>query len=195
MIAPKRRWLVALPALALAACAVSNGPSHPLPADSTTSAIPAPVITAVPVVTAAPVVATAPSVTAPVVTTAPATVVANGIAGGTTAVVVPARLSAAEAHALLAGNTASGVGANGVAYYTYFAPDNRTVFSQGAYHDTGTWGITTDGRLCSRLYHVNQGAEECYSLYRNVNNTIGFQRPDGNQIGSFTVLAGDPQNL
>jgi hypothetical protein len=104
------------------------------------------------------------------------------------------RLTAAEVRVLIAGNTAAGIAANGQPYYAYFRPDGAVEFRQADLSDSGSWRVMPDGRICSTLTRINAGAEQCYSLYRNGTN-VDYHRPDGNRVGTFTVEAGDPQNL
>jgi len=107
---------------------------------------------------------------------------------------LPARLSNGEIASLLAGNTASGVAGNGQPYYLYFMRDGRVRFREVDFNDSGSWRVTPDGLLCTSMTKTNVGVEQCYSLYRDGTN-VSFARPDGAKVGSFTVLAGDPQNL
>ena len=107
---------------------------------------------------------------------------------------LPARLSNGEVAALLAGNTASGVASNGQTYYLYFMQDGRVRFREGDFNDAGSWRVSGDGLLCTSMTKTNVGVQQCYSLYRDGTN-VAFTRPDGAKVGSFTVLAGDPQNL
>ena len=44
------------------------------------------------------------------------------------------------------------------------------------------------------LTRINSGAEDCYSLYRDGAN-YRFERPDGNKVGTFTVVAGNTWSL
>ena len=160
--------------LALGACAETV----PHGASSVPSSAPA--VVAPPPVVATPPVAAAPLVPGSGTTLSPA--------------VVPARLSSNEVAALVADNTVTGVAANGRPYYVYFARDGRLKYRQDDYRDGGGWRVTTDGRLCSALARINVGVEECYTIYRNGAN-FRYDRPDGNQIGTFAVLPGNPQNL
>jgi hypothetical protein len=120
-------------------------------------------------------------------------VVANGVSGSSVAM-PGTRLTAAEVRILIAGNTAAGIAANGQPYYAYFRPDSAVAFRQADLADSGSWRVLPDGRICSTLTRINAGAEQCYSLYRNGTN-VDYHRPDGNRVGTFTVEAGDPQNL
>ena len=178
--------------LALAACA-DTVPAGSAPA-ATAPVVAAPTVVAPPgsVVVPPAAIATPPVAAAPVYPTAPV-VVPNS---GTTIApaVVPARLSAPELSALMANNTATGVASNGRPYYVYFARDGRLKYRQDDFVDGGAWRVTTDGRLCSTLTRTNVGVEECYSVYRNGAN-FRYDRPDGNQVGTFAVLPGNPQNL
>src|SRR5262249_26741427 len=105
-----------------------------------------------------------------------------------------ARLSSTELAALLSDNTVTGVSANGRPYYVYFVRDGRLKYRQDDYRDGGSWRLTPDGRLCSTLTRINAGVEAGYTLYRNGAN-FRFDRPDGNQVGTFAVLPGNQQNL
>jgi len=107
---------------------------------------------------------------------------------------LPARLNSGEVSMLLAGNTASGIASNGQPYYLYFMQDGRVRFREGDFNDAGSWRVSADGLLCTSMTKTNVGVQQCYSLYRDGTN-VSFSRPDGARIGSFTVLAGDPQNL
>jgi hypothetical protein len=171
--------------IALGACAES------LPAGSTAqpstvtvapSTVPAPGVVVVPPAA----LATPPVAAAPVVVPGSGTTLAP--------VLVPARLSPAELTALMADNTVAGVASNGRPYFVLFARDGRLKFRQDDFRDGGSWRVTSDGRLCSTLTRINVGVEECYSIYRSGSN-FRYDRPDGNQIGTFAVQPGNPQNL
>jgi hypothetical protein len=107
---------------------------------------------------------------------------------------LPARLTNNEIATLIAGNTATGVASNGQPYYLYFSRDGRVRFREGDFSDSGSWRVTNDGMLCTSMAKTNVGVEQCYALYREGNN-VSFTRPDGAKVGTFSVLAGDPQNL
>jgi len=174
--------------LALGACASNDA----LPRNSQ-AAVPTAVVTAPPPVIPPQYVTAGGIVTAPVASPPTAVVVANGVSGSS--VGTPgSRLTAAEVRALMTGNTAAGVAANGQPYFAFFRRGGGVEFRQANLLDSGSWRILPDGRICSTLTRINSGAEECYSLYRNGTN-VDFHRPDGNRIGTFTVEAGDPQNL
>jgi hypothetical protein len=178
--------------LALAACA-ETVPAGSAPTATTTAPVAAaPVVVAPPgtMVVPPPALATPPVAAAPVY---PMAVVPNS-GTTTTPAVVPARLTAPELSALVANNTVAGVASNERPYHVYFARDGRLKFRQDEFVDGGSWRVTTDGRLCSTLTRINVGVEECYSVYRNGTN-FRYDRPDGNQVGSFAVLPGNPQNL
>jgi len=184
-VAMPASWIRSLALLTgLAALASCGGETPPQTA----------VITPPPVVVRPP-----PAVLVPgtVLTPAPGIVVppTSGIAGTTAAQsATPARLGTDQIAVLLAGNTATGIASDGRAYAAYFLPDGQVRFRVGASTDSGTWRATPDGRLCSSLARIDGGAEQCYSLYR-VGNAFRFDRPDGNQVGTFQVLAGNPQSL
>jgi hypothetical protein len=127
--------------------------------------------------------------TAPVGSSAPPA----GISG-TTAAPGPTRMTAAEIESTLKNHTATGVARNGQTYYAYFGPHGQVRFQQDDIRDTGTWRIMPDGRFCSQMTRINDGAEQCYTLYRN-GQVMTFDRPDGTPIGSFTALAGNPRDL
>jgi hypothetical protein len=103
------------------------------------------------------------------------------------------RLTAAEIQILIPGNTVTGMSESGQPYYAFFRRDGRVAFRQASLTDNGSWRVLPDGRICSTLTRINTN-EECYSLYRNGTN-VDYHRPDGNRLGTFTVQAGDPQNL
>lgn len=111
----------------------------------------------------------------------------------TSVATLPPRLSSGEIMSLLSGNTASGVASNGQPYYVRFARDGRLRFREGDFNDYGSWRVTSDNQLCSRMERTNTGIEQCYSLYRDGTN-VSFER-GGTRAGSFTVLSGDPMNL
>jgi len=113
---------------------------------------------------------------------------------GTTVAPGPTRMTSAEIKSTLANNTATGVARNGQTYYAYFGPTGQVRFQQDDIRDTGTWRILPDGLFCSQMTRINDGAEQCYTLYRN-GQVMTFDRPDGTPIGSFTALAGNPRDL
>jgi hypothetical protein len=187
--------LISLAALlALAAC-------ETMPSGSTPLAGSQPVVTSTPASTTTTVVTTTPSTTAIV---APGGVIvgtnpaypASSISTVSTSTVVtgPARLTGAEIRALLADNTVSGQATNGQLYFAWFGHDGRLKYRQDDFRDGGGWRIASDSQFCSTLTRINVGVEDCYSLYRE-GAAFRFDRPDGQKIGSFTVLPGNPQNL
>lgn len=132
-------------------------------------------------------------VMAPVVPQPTTVVVANGISGSS--VPMPrTRLTAIEVQTLMTGNTAAGIAANGQPYYAFFRRNGGVEFRQATIVDSGSWRVLPDGRICSTLTNINSGTEQCYALYRNGTN-VDYDRPDGNRMGTFTVEAGNPQNL
>jgi hypothetical protein len=208
-----RALLPAAALLALAGCthnlpensraAVPEGtPAQTGTVISPNPAVPAQPVTTMQVVTptpTVPVVTSSGIVNVPVGTslvTVPGTVtyVPTQTASIASGAALPARLSTNEIATLIAGNTATGIARNGQPYYLYFARDGRVRFREGDFSDSGTWRVTSDGMLCTSMAKTNVGAEQCYALYREGTN-VSFARPDGAKIGSFTVLAGDPQNL
>jgi hypothetical protein len=106
----------------------------------------------------------------------------------------PIRLSASDALALLANNTAVGLTDAGVAYQVFFTNGGVARLREGALDDTGTWRVLPDGQVCSQLPHVGGGAEICYVLAR-YGEVILFGRPDGPALGSIRVVAGNPLRL
>jgi hypothetical protein len=160
------------------------------------------VATTEPTVSAAPAATT----TTTVVTTAPASSpYASPFAGSTaqtssstttttTTVLTSTQLSANEAVTLLSGNTATGMASNGQTYFMLFRNDRQLRFRENQYRDRGDWHVALDGQLCTTLRVVDVGVENCYALYRN-GNTIDFGGRDGNRLGTFSVLQGDPQNI
>jgi hypothetical protein len=104
----------------------------------------------------------------------------------------PARLSGGEIQQLMINNTASGVASNGQPYFLRFGSDGRVRFRQSDFNDSGSWRVSND-LLCSTMTKTNVGVEQCYGLYRDGSNVM-FDR-NGTRVGSFTVLAGNPQNL
>jgi hypothetical protein len=135
------------------------------------------------------------STTTPATTTAPAASSAPPAAiSGTTVAPGRTRMTAVEIQSTLANNTATGTARNGQTYYAYFGPTGQVRFQQDNISDTGTWQILPDGQFCSRMARINDGIEQCYTLYRN-GQVMTFDRPDGTPIGSFTALAGNPHDL
>ncbi len=104
------------------------------------------------------------------------------------------RLTASEALALLADNTAIGLTDAGVPYMVYFSNDGAAHFREDTLADTGTWRVLPDGQVCSELPSISHGAETCFALAR-YGDVILYQRPDGLALGSIRVVAGNPQNL
>jgi len=178
-----------LPAAVLLAL---GGCSGNLP-ERSTAAVPSTttteIVTTVPVVTGTLLAPPGTVTYAPVY---PPAVYPPQVASTVQTVVVPARLTGGEILTLLADNTASGVASNGQPYYLYFLRDGRARFREISFKDTGSWRVVGD-RLCTTMTKTNVGVEQCYTLYRDGTN-IAFER-DGARVGSFTVLAGDPQNL
>ena len=101
------------------------------------------------------------------------------------------QLRAEEIRAVLAGNTATGRTAEGRTYYAYFNSDGRVAFREGELQDTGTWRVSPDGRLCSRMVRLGGPIEQCFAITRQ-GSLFMFRQRDGKTAGSFTVLSGDP---
>jgi hypothetical protein len=177
------RFLMLLPALALAACASPETRVAPA-----ASSVPPPLTGAL----------GAPIAPQPLPTTATSTPMP--LSGGSTAPApvampgAPTRMSAAEIAAALSNNTAEGMTTEGASYALYFVGDGQERFRQGGFTDTGTWRVLPDGRFCSSLARVSSDNQQCYIMYRN-GQTITFQRPDGVTIGNVTVLPGNPERL
>src|SRR5262249_14256462 len=105
--------------------------------------------------------------------------------------VAPPRLSAGEIDTLISGSTVSGTTVSGAPYFMKFTRGGTVSYREGSNFDaTGTWRIAPTGELCSRFNNINSGIENCYTIYRNSNNTFTYERPDGHAIGSFTVVPG-----
>ncbi|HUH83061.1 MAG TPA: hypothetical protein VLX85_00535 [Stellaceae bacterium] len=125
-------------------------------------------------------------------------VVAQGgapVSGSTIPVTpLPVRLSAPELASTFSNNTAEGVSSTGAPYAAYFAGDGAEHFRAGSFEDSGRWRVLADGRLCTTLPSLGDGAESCYVMYRN-GTTLTFAAPDGTALGTVTVVAGDPMNL
>lgn len=168
-----RPLLFALPALALAGCYSDSPPPM-------TEAPPPPTVSGAFV---APGMSTAPVYSGSSV--APAPVAAPGSA---------VRLSASDAMALLANNTAVGLTDAGIPYDVYFANNGTARFREQALVDGGTWRVLPDGSVCSRLPRIAQGTESCYLLSR-YGDVILYHRADGLAMGSIRVVSGNPRNL
>jgi hypothetical protein len=109
---------------------------------------------------------------------------------GSTVALTPARLTGLEVRNLIAGNTASGTTRNGTPYWLKFQSGGTVAYHEGDYGTTGSWRVASDS-LCSAFPHINNGVEECYTLYRTADGTnFVYERPDGHAIGSFTVSPG-----
>jgi hypothetical protein len=141
--------------------------------------------------------AVAPPSTAPIATPP---VAANPVVPGSGTTVTPGvpgtRIDQNETASLIAGNTTTGIAADGQPYYAWFGPGGQVRFRQGSFVDTGSWRVGPDGRFCTTMTKTNGGAEECYYLYRtNSAAAIRFDRLDGATLGTFSVLPGNPQAL
>jgi hypothetical protein len=117
-----------------------------------------------------------------------------GVSGSSTMPMPGARMTANEIANTLTSNTVVGYANDGTPYYAYFLPNGEQRFRIGSTPDTGTWRVLGSGELCSRLVRINNGAEQCYWLYRNGDSVL-FENVAGAQQGSFRVLPGDPQRL
>jgi hypothetical protein len=127
-------------------------------------------------------------------------VAANPVVPGSGTTVTPGvpgtRIDQNETTSLIAGNTTTGIAANGQPYYAWFGPSGQVRFRQGDFVDTGSWRVGPDGRFCTTMTKTNGGAEECYYLYRtNSATAVRFDRVDGTTLGTFSVLPGNPQAL
>jgi hypothetical protein len=190
-----------LPFLPLAAIFALGACTQTMPAGSTPVATAQPVV-AVPVApvtstqtvtTSFPVSGTQYVVVSPAGAVQPV-VQSTVVETTTTTLAVPGRLTATEIFRLMADNTAEGRAGNGELYGSLFRHDGQLMYRQGEYRDRGSWRVSNDGRLCSALTRINSGAEDCYSLYREGAN-YRFERPDGNKIGTFTVVSGNTWSL
>jgi hypothetical protein len=158
---------------ALAACS-----SGPLPETATSAPMMPAVVTPQTVMVPAGTLVTSPGAV---------TVVPNS---GSSVAVTRTRLTGTEIASLLSDNTASGTTSDGQPYWVHFNRDGTLNYRQSTnYSDSGTWQATADGRLCSRLAHVNSGVGECYTLYRSGAQYV-YDNPDGRPVGSFTISPG-----
>jgi hypothetical protein len=133
------------------------------------------------------VVVAQPGVTPTAVPAGNVVVLANT---GSTVTLTPARLTALEIRTLIAGNTASGTTSSGKPYWLKFQSGGTVAYHEGDFGTSGSWRVGADS-LCSRFPNINNGTEECYTLYRTADGTnYVYERPDGNAIGSFTVSPG-----
>jgi len=130
--------------------------------------------------------------TPPMATVTPITPTNNG--SGTSTAPGAMRLSQQELKGVLSGQTATGVARNGQTYYAYFQPNGEVRFEEGAFRDTGSWWVSDNDQLCSRLPKLDNGATQCYSVYRN-GTLLTYNLPDGQTQGSFTTLSGNPRQL
>ena len=137
---------------------------------------------------AAPLVLVVPGVATPPVAAQPVFAAPGGKAAR------PGRLTAGEVSTLVSDNTISGTSPTGQVYYSYFERNGVLRFRQGSLSDKGVWRVTSDGALCATVTAINNGAEECFTLYRE-SNTVRFEKPDGNPAGNFSVLLGNPQSI
>jgi hypothetical protein len=185
-----RALLPAAALLALGGCAGNLPENSTAAAPSTTTAV----VTTAPVLTGTLLAPPGTVTYAPAYppATYPQVVYPPQVASTVQTVAIPARLTGGEIASLLSDNTASGVASNGQPYYVYFSHDGRARFREVTYNDSGSWRVLGD-RLCTTMTKINVGAEQCYTLYRDGTN-VAFER-DGARLGSFSVLAGDPQNL
>lgn len=132
-----------------------------------------------------------------VATTTPSSTVApmTGATSGSSAAVAGARrISGSELRSELADNTVSGVARNGQTFYSWFSPNGALHFQQADVRDTGSWSVNSEGQLCTSLTHINAGGQSCFAVYRN-GNSLTFERTDGEPVGTFTFVPGNPQNL
>jgi hypothetical protein len=182
---PLRAWGAAALLALVAGCTAARTDTIP---PSTAPAL-APGTSVVTTGTPASAIATPPPAAAPVVPAAPG-------AGTSTMPGGPGRMTASETATLVAGNTATGVAADGKAYFAWFAPGGQLRFRQGDFADSGTWRVGPDGSFCTSMARTNGGAEECYYLSRTGSATaVRFERLDGTPVGTFSVLPGNPQAL
>jgi len=122
------------------------------------------------------------------------TPIPGATSGSSAAVGGARRVTSGELRSELADNTVSGVAKNGQTFYSWFAPDGTLHFAQANVRDTGTWSVNSDGQLCTSLTQINAGAQSCYAVYRN-GNSLTFERTDGQPVGTFTFVPGNPQKL
>src|SRR5262249_34850996 len=151
---------------ALGGCASSNLPESSVP----------PVQTGASVVTVPSGTTIVTPVPEQVGTLQPGTVV---VVPGSGTSVAPARLTAIELDTLIAGHAASGVTTSGAPYVMDFTRGGTVKYREGAnFESVGTWRITPAGEMCTRFNNINSGIENCYTVYRNGNNTYTYERPD-----------------
>jgi hypothetical protein len=165
--------LLILAPLALAACGQEPQPVvvKPQPAQTSTVLVPVPSIS-------------------PTVTSGAST---SG-AGTSMPVVMRAHLTQSQVLALLTNNTARGVDTNGRPYDAYLASGGIFRMDRQGITQTGTWRVLPDGQICSALSNSGAAAEQCYYLTPE-SNYVRYDRSDGTPLGTFVVVAGNPQNL
>jgi hypothetical protein len=175
MFGSSRVFLAALPAVAmLAACGSSPTATAPPPPGATSTAPATPM-------TSGALAANSGLMTA--------------LSGSTTPPETqPTRLDSAAIQSTLVNNTVTGLASNGETYYAWFGPTGQVHYEQGAVRDTGTWRTLPDGKLCSQMARHQADGEQCYTLYRS-GSVMTFEQADGNTLGSFSVLPGNPQDL
>ena len=119
---------------------------------------------------------------------------APGAAAGTSTPGSAVKMTPTEIQTMLANNTATGASAAGNTYYAWFGPAGQVHFVEGTVRDTGTWRVLPDGQLCTQMARLNNGEDQCYTIYRE-GQVLNYDRPDGIKIGTFSVISGNPQNL
>lgn len=122
------------------------------------------------------------------------TPIPGATSGSSAAVSGARRIPSNELRSAFTDNTVSGVARNGQTFYSWFAPNGTLHFQQANFQDTGTWSVNSDGQLCTSLTRIANGAESCYDVYGS-GNSLTFERTNGQPVGTFTFVPGNPENL
>jgi len=109
-----------------------------------------------------------------------------------------APMSAQTLRDRLIGNTASGAGPQmkSEALHVFYAPQGRISVSAPAevIKDRGSYRISDDGEVCSKLSYLNGARERCDTWYESEKGLLVFD-PFGTLVHMPTLRSGNPEQL
>lgn len=103
------------------------------------------------------------------------------------------QLSQNEIAKTLPGNTIRGEGAKGQ-FINYYHRDGRKLRKEGDQVTMQRWWINDEGHWCETLV-LDDGGESCDAAIYHHGHRLTWYSEKGAVIGSFSLVAGDPQGL
>lgn len=103
------------------------------------------------------------------------------------------QLSQNEIAKAFPGNTIRGEGSKGQ-FTNYYQKDGRKLSKEGDQVTTRRWWINDEGHWCETLF-ADHGRDSCNAAIYNHGHRLTWYSEKGAAIGSFSLVAGDPQGL